>query len=329
QTGRPITLAVNKIDTVSGESGIGDFFSLGIERVLPISAEHNKGVAELLDGVTDGFPEAAEEAEQQRPIQVAIIGKPNAGKSTLLNRLVGSDRAIVSSAPGTTRDAVDALVTRDGVAYNFVDTAGIRRKGKTKLMAEKLSVVMARRHIRLADVVLLLIDGIEGVTALDATIAGYAHESGRAILIVVNKWDVGQTKTKAEEFTERLRNELKFLEFAPIVYVSALTGAKTSRLFPLIRQAYEASHRRIPTAELNRFFAGLNLGRASVPAGRRVKILYLTQASVAPPTFILFTDRDRKLHFSFERFLINQFRKHFDFTGAPLVIRTRPRRAGP
>jgi GTP-binding protein len=340
-TGRPVILAVNKVDVVAVEAGMGDFYSLGIQRVVPISAEHNKGVDELLELATAEFPIAEPDSEEtavdgqaaaetaaeraKRPIQVAIIGKPNAGKSTLLNRLVGEERAIVSPVPGTTRDAVDALVERGGTAYNFVDTAGIRRKGKTRLMAEKLSVVMARRHIRLADVVLLLIDGEEGVTALDATIAGYAHEGGRAVIIVVNKWDVARAKLNRDEFTERVRHELKFLDYAPVEFISALTGSRVDRLFGLIQRAYRAANRRIPTGELNRFFGSLDLERATVPAGQRFKVLYLTQASVAPPTFVLFTDHSRKLHFGFERFLINQFRKGFDFTGTPVVIRARAR----
>jgi GTP-binding protein len=329
KTGRPVTLAVNKMDAGPAEATLGDFYSLGIERVLPISAEHNRGIAELLDVVTEGFPAEAPQPAEQQTIQVAIIGKPNAGKSTLLNRLTGSERAIVSAAPGTTRDAVDAVVSREGIQYKFVDTAGIRRKGKTRLMAEKLSVVMARRHIRLADVVLLLMDAVEGVTALDATIGGYAHASGKAIVIVVNKWDIAGAKMRTQDFAQRVREELKFLDYAPIEFVSALTGMKTARLFQTVQRVYEAAHRRIPTGELNRFFASLDLDRAPMPAGQRVKVLYLTQASVAPPTFILFTDRPQKLHFSFERFLVNQLRRQFDFTGNPIVIRTRSRRAGP
>jgi GTP-binding protein len=325
RTGRPVSLAVNKIDAESRESLVGDFYRLGIRDVFPISSEHGRGVAELLDHVTETFP-SGEAAEVPRPIHVAIIGKPNAGKSTLLNRLAGAERAIVSEVPGTTRDAVDALVERGGVRYNFVDTAGIRRKGKTRLMAEKLSVVMARRHIRLADVVLLLIDAAEGVTALDATIAGYAHESGKPVVIVVNKWDVVSQTEKTDRFTEQIRDNFKFLEYAPVAFISALKGSRIERLFPLLQKAYQAAHRRIPTGELNRFFAGLDLGRAPMPAGQQVKILYLTQASVAPPTFVLFTDRSRKLHFSFERFLINQLRRRFDFQGTPVVIRTRAKR---
>ncbi len=330
RTGRPVTVAVNKIDTPAREDLLADFYSLGLPDVFPVSAEHGHGVSDLLDHVTASFPsaESLPAEASARPIHVAIIGKPNAGKSTLLNRLVGAERAIVSPVPGTTRDAVDATVARDGVAYTFVDTAGIRRKGKTRLMAEKLSVVMARRHIRLADVVLVLIDALEGVTALDASIAGYAHQSGRAVILVVNKWDAEAARRIGREaFTERLRCQLKFLHYAPVEFCSALTGARTARLFPLIRRVWDASHRRIPTAELNRFFAALDLDRAKIPAGQRLKILYLTQASVAPPTFVLFTGRPVKLHFAFERFLENQLRRAFDFTGSPLVIRTKPKSA--
>ena len=329
KTGRPVTLAVNKIDAPVRDDLVGDFYSLGLPEVLPISAEHGRGVPELLDHVTAGFPVDQPSApEARRPIQVAIIGKPNAGKSTLLNRLVGAERSIVSEVPGTTRDAVDATVERGGVLHTIVDTAGIRRKGKTRMMAEKLSVVMARRHIRLADVVLLVIDGVEGVTALDATIAGYAHESGKAVILVVNKWDLAGEARRREQFTEQVRNELKFLEYAPLEFVSALTGSRVEQLFKVIRRVYEASRFRVPTGELNRFFATLDLERAKPPSGRRVRILYLTQASVAPPTFVLFTDRPQKLHFAFERFLVNQFRKTFGFPGTPIVLKTKPRKSG-
>ncbi len=326
KTGKPVTLAVNKIDVEARRDLLADFYSLGIGQVMPVSAEHAVGVAELLDHVTEGFPEASEQTSEPPPIQVAIIGKPNAGKSTLLNRLAGVERAIVSQVPGTTRDAVDALVARSGIGYNFVDTAGLRRKGKTRLMAEKLSVVMARRHIRLADVVLVLVDGPEGVTALDATIAGYAHESGKAVVVVVNKWDLAGRDQQTGAFTQQVRDQLKFLQYAPVEFVSALTGARIDRLFGSIRRVHQAARRRVPTAELNRFFASLDLDRATVPYSKRVKILYLTQASTAPPTFVLFTDRAQKLHFSFERFLENQLRRAFDFTGTPVVLRTKPRR---
>jgi GTP-binding protein len=245
---------------------------------------------------------------------VAIIGRPNVGKSTLLNALTGEERAIVSPVAGTTRDAVDEKVSRDGVDYVFIDTAGIRRKGKTRLMAEKLSVVMARRHLRMADVAVLVLDTTEGILGLDATIAGYAHEGGRALIICVNKWDERKDKKK-REFEQSIRDQFKFLEYAPIVFLSAKTGAGTGALFPLIRKVYESASRRVPTGELNRFVEHLRFEER--------RIFYITQASIRPPTFVLFTDRGGPLHFSHERQLVNQIRRHFDFRGTPVVLKTR------
>ncbi len=315
--GKPVSLAVNKIDSPVRESLAHDFYSMGIADLFPVSAEHNLGMDDLLDHVTKGFPvtEASEEEAQARAIKVAIIGRPNVGKSTLLNALVGHERSIVSSAPGTTRDAVDERVVRDGVEYVFVDTAGIRRKGKTQLMAEKMSVVMARRHIRMANVVLMLIDASEGAVTLDANIAGYAHEDGRAVILCVNKWDVAPDKNKVA-FTHRVRDSIKFLEYAPVVFLSARTRSGVNRLFPMIRDAYRAACHRVSTAELNRFFATLEFDPDR-------KIRYITQPSVRPPTFILFTDRPGKLHFSDERRLVNQLRRRFGFAGTPIVIKTR------
>ena len=229
--GKPVSLAVNKIDTAAREALANEFYGLGISNVFPLSAEHGTGVDALLDHVTAGFPKD-EEPESPGPerIKIAIIGRPNVGKSTLLNALTGQERAIVSPVAGTTRDAVDETVTRDGVEYVFVDTAGIRRKGKTELMAEKLSVVMARRHIRMAHVVLLVLDASEGLVGLDAAIAGYAHEGGRAAVLCVNKWDLEQ-RAKSREFEEKVRDQFKFLDYAPIVFLSARTGAGVRKLF--------------------------------------------------------------------------------------------------
>jgi GTP-binding protein len=255
-------------------------------------------------------------------IHIAIIGRPNVGKSTLLNQLTGQSRSIVSATPGTTRDAVDEDVHRGATTYRFVDTAGIRRKGKTRLMAEKLSVVMAQRHIRLADVVLLLVDATEGVTAGDATIAGYADQAGRALIVAVNKWDQASA-SKKPAFKQQVRGELRFLEYAPLVFFSALTGAGVSKLFPLIRKVYRASSRRIPTAELNRFLRSVDFERTTSPGGRKPKIDYVTQPSVRPPAFVFFTSRGEKFHFSFQRFLANQLRQAFDFEGTPVVIKTK------
>jgi GTP-binding protein len=314
--GKPVTIAVNKADTAAREDLANEFYELGIADVYPVSSEHGTGVDALLDHVTTGFErtELEEAVEAPRQIKVAIIGRPNVGKSTLLNALTGQERSIVSPVAGTTRDAVDETVTRGGMDYVFIDTAGIRAKGKTRLMAEKLSVVMARRHIRMAQVVVLLLDVTDGVVGLDATIAGYAHEGGRAVVVCVNKWDQAGDKKKAE-FEQDLRDELKFLDYALVRFISAKTGAGVEALFKVIREAHDAASRRIPTAELNRFVEHLHFEER--------KIYYMTQASVRPPSFVAFTNSRGPLHFSHERYLINQIRKRFDFRGTPIVLKVR------
>jgi GTP-binding protein len=366
---RPLFLAVNKVDSDRQSSLVDDFHRLGIREMFPVSAEHGRGVDDLLDAIFEILPLKAlttehtpdTEARKPRPItngestvsvdekltheiKVAIIGHPNVGKSTLLNTLTASDRAIVSTIPGTTRDAVDELIERNGRRFRFIDTAGIRRKGKTRLMAEKLSVVMALKHLETADIALVVIDATEGVSQLDASIAGYAHESGRSMIIVVNKWDLvisGEKKsgrpTKAERMREnkrpgdrdayelRLRHALKFLSYAPVVFVSAQSGKGTEKIFPLLEQVAGERRKRVSTAGMNRFLEHIDFDRTSVPIRQRVKILYMTQASVAPPTFVLFTNRAVKLHFSFQRFLENQIRKAFGFLGTPIRIKSRAR----
>jgi GTP-binding protein len=384
---RPLFLAVNKVDSDKQSSLVDDFHRLGIQKMFPISAEHGRGIDDLLDAVIaalpqdessesasshearaprprsrkhlDSHPEITNDTEgpttdDQRPTadfetKVAIIGHPNVGKSTLLNCLTSSDRAIVSPIPGTTRDAVDEIIEHNGRRFRFIDTAGIRRKGKTHLMAEKLSVVMARKHLEAADIALLVIDATEGVSQLDASIAGYAHESGRSIIIVVNKWDLvlhpennsGKGKaarpTKAERMREskrpgdrdayeqRLRYELKFLNYAPIVFISAQSGKGTEKIFPLLEEVATERRKRVSTSQMNRFIEKVDFERASVPMKSRVKILYMTQASVAPPTFVLFTNRAVKLHFSYQRFLENQIREAFGFVGTPIWIKNRAR----
>lgn len=320
--GKPVTLAVNKIDADVRSSLVHEFYSLGIGDVYPISSEHRLGLEELLDHVGESFPSEDDEAtaESTTPgrIKVAIIGRPNVGKSTLLNSLVGADRSIVSPIAGTTRDAVDETVAHEGIEYTFVDTAGIRRKGKTKLMAEKLSVVMARRHIRMANVVLFVLDASEGVVSLDATIAGYAYEDGCAIILCVNKWDIASEKDR-KKFTQNVRDELKFLEFAPVIYLSAKTGHGVKPIFARVREAYDAASKRVGTGELNRFVETLNLETD-------VRLKYITQASIRPPTFVAFLGGRGKLHFSTERFLINRLRKQFGFQSTPVVLNTRTAR---
>ena len=284
-------------------------------------------------------------APESKEVKVAIIGHPNVGKSTLLNRLTGTSRAIVSPIPGTTRDAVDEVVEINGKNFRFIDTAGIRRKGKTHLMAEKLSVVMARKHLDAADIALLVIDATEGVSALDATIAGYAHESGRSVIVIVNKWDLvtswseeGRARDESDAYSrepeprpiarhtkQRVRYDLKFLSYAPVLFVSAATGKGVEKIFPTLEEVASERRKRIPTAEMNRFLKYIDFERASVPARQQVKIYYMTQAGVSPPTFVLFTNRKVKLHFSYQRFLENQLRKAFGFVGSPIWIKNRAR----
>lgn len=269
---------------------------------------------------------------EQAETRVAIIGRPNVGKSTLLNALTGSTRAIVSPIAGTTRDAVDEVLAYKDHTLRIVDTAGIRRKGKTTLMAEKLSVVMARRHLEAADVALLVIDATEGVTASDATIGGYAHESGRSVIIVVNKWDAvttgrtdGKPPADRQIFEEQLRHSLKYLNYAPVVFISAAEGSNLNRVLDTVLRVAAERRKRVTTGQMNRFLDQIDFQRAGVPLSRKMRIFYMTQAAVAPPTFVLFTNRDVKLHFSFERFLENQIRAAFGFEGSPIWFKVRPR----
>ena len=366
RTGKPVFLAVNKVDTEKQQGLSAEFHRLGIRKLFPVSAENARGLDDLLDGILEILPpqtqlttEDAGDTDDEEPkhqdaheasheasheTKVAIIGHPNVGKSTLLNLLTGADRSIVSPMPGTTRDAVDEIVERNGKHFRFIDTAGIRRKGKTHLMAEKLSVVMARKHLEAADVALLVIDATEGVSQLDASIAGYAHESGRSMIIIVNKWDLvisgkertgRQTKSSRMQenkrpadraaYEQRVRDALKFLSYAPILFVSASTGKGTEKIFPTLEEVASERRRRVGTGEMNRFLKHVDFERASVPARQQVKIYYMTQAAVAPPTFVIFTDRKVKLHFAYQRFLENQIRHAFGFVGTPIWIKNRAR----
>ena len=365
RSGKPIFLAVNKMDTSQIAPQAEGFRTLGFKEVFPVSGEHGLGMSDLMDAVAAALPLAEPEtaddltevhedlaAEGEAPrerrlrshgehvskeTRVAIIGRPNVGKSTLLNALTGTGRAIVSPIAGTTRDAVDEVVERNHHSFRFVDTAGIRRKGKTTLMAEKLSVIMARKHLEAADVALLVIDATEGVTGLDANIGGYAHESGRSVVIVVNKWDMvttgrqdgsnpdGKIPADQKVYTQQVRDALKYLDYAPLIFISAKDGINVDEVFKKVQLVARERRKRITTGQMNRFLDTVEFEKAGVPYNKRLRIYYMTQAAVAPPTFILFTDRDTKLHFSYERFLENQIRASFKFIGSPIWFKVRAR----
>jgi len=347
RAGKPPIIAVNKADTPKQSDLAAQFFELGKE-VFPISAEHGLGVDTLLDAITSEFPRG-EQSQEKVDVNISIIGRPNVGKSTLLNRLAGAERSIVSEEAGTTRDMVDTVVVHGGKSYRFLDTAGIRRKGKTKLIAEKLSVIMARQHLERADVAILVVDASIGVTSHDATIASYAEQSGRSVIIAMNKWDLAleaagekaARKKKAAgkhamadpakllvDYEKIIREKLKFLSYAPIVFLSALTGQRVDKLYATIDRVAEARKRRISTGELNRWLKKVDLDRGTSPASREVKIFYITQATASPPTFVLFTNQTRPLHFSYQRFLENRLREEFDFIGTPIRFTQRLKKRG-
>ncbi len=324
--GREFLLVVNKMDVPSVDDHAYAFHSLGIEEFFPVSAEHSRGFDELLEAILERVPEGEPE-ESDGEIRVAIIGRPNMGKSSLLNQLLGQERVIVSETPGTTRDSVDSVLETAGQRYRLVDTAGIRRKGKTSGMVEKLSMVMARRSIQRCDVVLLLIDATEGATRADATIGGYAHEAGKSLLLVVNKWDlIERDAFTAIRLEKEYRMKLKFLDYAPLVFVSARTGQRVFKLLEHVQRAYQARRLRVPTAELNQFLQREVQPRLQAASPRRkFPVVYGSQVAVDPPTFVLFTRSRQKMHFSVERFLVNRLRERYGFYATPLVVRQRLR----
>ncbi len=333
-TGKPVVIAANKIDSSKLQDEAGEFYRFGFHGVIPISAEQGFGIGEILDEIVDVLKDPKTDAEtpevELMELPLAIVGRPNVGKSSLLNRILGEERVIVTPVAGTTRDSIDTVLDTPDRRFRIIDTAGIRRKGKTDLMAEKLSVMMARKSLERAEVAVVVIDAEEGVTALDANIAGYAVEAGCSIILVVNKWDTIANKetNTAAEFERSLRDKMKFLEWAPVVTVSALTGQRADRILPLILKADEARSRRIPTAQLNDFFArAIAQPRGSVaPAPAkggvsRLRVQYLTQVGVRPPRFVVFTSGGKPgLHFSYERYLVNRLREEFDFFATPIRI---------
>lgn len=336
--GKPVFIAANKAESRKVEEEAAEFYQFGFG-LIPVSAEHGNGIGDLLDevfGVLE-FPEEIEE-EKSKDIKLAIIGRPNVGKSSLLNKILGEERVIVSPIAGTTRDAIDTELTVDDQKYLLIDTAGIRRKGKTTEMAEKLSVVMARKALERADVAILVIDAVEGVTNLDANIAGYALESGCSIILAVNKWDALEEKqtNTIYEFERNLRRQMKFLDWSPMVTISALTGQRVTNILPLVKKANEARNLRVSTSKLNKFFeeniAQPKGGNAPSPGSARLHIQYITQAGIRPPMFILFTSGGGQskagLHFSYLRYVENRLRDEFEFFATPVKLIERHKAKG-
>ncbi len=323
KSGKPVVLCVNKCDGLGeNPSELYEFYNLGLGDPIAVSSVHGHGTGDLLDAVFENMPDITEEETDDDTVKVAIIGKPNAGKSSLVNKIAGENRVIVSDKAGTTRDAVDTPVTYNGKKYLLIDTAGIRRKSKVNDNVEKYSVLRAYMAIDRADVCVIMIDATEGFTEQDSKIAGYAHEQGKASVVAVNKWD-GKTM---QEFTKRLEVDFSFMSYAPFVFISAKTGQRTDKLFGLIDYTVEQNARRIPTGRLNELLSYAT-ARVQPPSdkGKRLKVYYLTQPSVKPPTFVCFCNRKDLFHFSYQRYIENQIREAFGLDGTPirLIIRER------
>ena len=323
----PFIVAINKIDAERLEAESVEFHRLGVEPLYMISAEHGRGVGDLLDAVVETFPEPVTPQEQTDRVAVVIVGRPNVGKSSLVNRLLREERLVVSELPGTTRDAIDTPVRAGDRDYTLIDTAGIRRRGKISGRVEYLSVHSARKSLDRADVAVLLIDGVEGVTAQDAHIAGDIVEAGAGCVVAVNKWDAVPLERKdADAMTRKIRERLKHVSFCPAVTVSALTGLRVGRIFDLVDRVASERGKRVDTADLNRFLQDVTDRTPPPPVrGRDIKIYYATQSSAFPPTFVLFTNRTGAFHFSYQRFLLNQLRKRYGFEGTPLRLHFRHR----
>jgi GTP-binding protein len=323
-------LIVNKVDRKDAEASVPEFYELGFERVLGLSAEHGEGTDDLLDAISEIVPpESAQEEDddESAPIRVAIIGRPNVGKSSLLNKLTQEERAVVSPISGTTRDAIDSEIVRNGRRYTIIDTAGIRRKGKTTDEAEKLAVISARKAIERCEIALVMFDATEGVAAQDATVAGYADDEGKAAMILVNKWDVGEhAQDDYKRFEEQLRFKLKFLSYAPLEFVSAKTGRRVEKIFPKIDAIVGAYRKKFRTSELNAILErAVTAHQPPSVKGKPRRFYYVTQLKSGPPTFALFSNVDEPLHFSYKRYLENQFRDALGLIGCPVhfVVRAR------
>jgi GTPase len=328
RSNKPVVLAVNKIDNPDMRDMIYDFYALGFGEPFPISGSHGLGLGDLLDEAAKHFPKAKEDEYDKDAIKFSLIGRPNVGKSSLVNAILGEDRVIVSDIAGTTRDAIDSQVTYDGQKYVIIDTAGMRKKGKVYETTEKYSVLRALRAIERSDVVLVVINAEEGIIEQDKHIAGYAEEAGRAVIIVVNKWDAIEKDEKTmKEFEEKIRAHFQFLSYAPIVFLSAKTKKRIHTLMPMIDMASENHAMRVQTNILNEVIMdAVAMNPTPTDKGKRLKIYYATQVSIKPPTFVVFVNEPELMHFSYERFLENRIRDAFDFTGTPIKIFARQRK---
>ncbi len=327
---KPVFYLVNKIDSPKDEDKIFEFYGLGIEKIYPISAEHRRGLDELMEEVSHFLLEGEEEESNEMVTRVAVLGRPNVGKSSLINRILGYKRVIVDEAPGTTRDAIDTHFKRDGKHYVLIDTAGIRRKSRISLRLEKYSIMEALRTLDRCDVALLLLDPREGVTDQDARIGGFIHEKGKGCILLVNKWDlIEKDSHTANEFRRRIYGELKYLSYAPILFISALTGQRVMKVLDMVDHVAEQAKKRISTSQLNRSLAEW-VERTPPPSYQThpVKLNYITQVKVKPPTFVISTNFPEGIHFSYERYLMNQIREAFGFEGVPIRLLFKKKRKG-
>ena len=327
---KPIFYAVNKIDGAEQEISLAEFYQLGLKSLYPLSAEHRYGVSDLLDDVVDaqtGFVTEPNESHTRNVIRLAVVGRPNVGKSSLINRILGEKRLLVSDIPGTTRDAIDSAWEINGRSYRLIDTAGIRRKGKVHLKLEKYSIIKALRSLDRCDVALIVMDAAEGVTDQDISVAGYAFERGCGCILLLNKWDlVAKDSKTAKLYYERLRQQAKFLNFAPAMTISALTGQRVRKIFKQVDEVYDQYARRISTGELNRCLdRAIERNEPSLHRGKRIKFYYGAQTSTKPPTIVCFVNYPQAVHFSYKRYLINQFREETGLDKTPIRIIFRQR----
>ncbi len=324
----PVVVVANKADNEARRQAAVDFYALGLGEVYPISALHGTGVGDLLDEIVTALPPTPSDEEEPEAVKIALVGRPNVGKSSLLNKLLGEERAIVSPVPGTTRDSIDTYLTWEGQPLLLIDTAGIRRRGRIDRGIEKYSVLRAVKAMSRADVVMLLLDAQDVVTAQDAHVAGYILDENCSVIVLVNKWDAVEKDTYTmDAYTQRIRAELKFLDFVPVLFISALTGQRVDKILPLALQVRQERTRRIPTAELNRLVEEIKVRHpAPHKGGRQLKLMYATQAGVDPPTFVFFVNDARLVHFSYERYIENQIRRQHSYVGTPLKLVFRSRK---